>query len=1125
MWTGTDVSSVEIYIGSVITHGSDRALLEHVVGLLTERNLPAVVFANIDVSERQIDLVVAVERTALVLEGKALTSPVRGGPTGQWQVRVASGAWKNIKNHYRQAVDASYAVRDAMRERCTEDVPYPVAALVFTRGQPPGSSIDAREFKAAIVDLAGIAPLLEQARSGSWSLSRWRDFAEHHRLTRVHDLRTAFDPHLHEAEQLIAIYETAVRRAYQPLAHGLVSFECREDKVVCTADEIIARGASGADLLLRGPSGCAKTMMAHRIAVECIAQGRVPMVIPAKNFDGRLRDLVHREAVLLEAPSAESLLASCRQLDRAITVIVDGYNECPAPRRAELTRYVAVMARRYQASVVVTTQIALERADLLSLAAVTVPEPTRDTKHAIAANAANGVAPDIALEPLLNSVSTGLEARLVGEVGQSIGPGVSRYAIFDRYVRMRLGPEASEGISALARMAGLLSDRISFSLTLRDRDRFAEQEGISARLLERLRQTNLLIDRGDRSSFGHELFLNAFVAESIVRRAQGDPQKILDALHSSQHAERRSLIVGAIDDDALCLRVLAETTDSPVISACASGQCGPMARAWVERRCHEIIVRVHQEASQLAFILDEEGHMGVTTDPAALLEWSQPDRAVLAAIPALVADGKFLDEILRIAKAIDQRLAKEHARLREEAQNRKIALRSGLFSACYVWPGQPAPAFTAICSPLHSGMVRHAFDPQVHERLADPELTHGQVYVLLMLLRSAATDGPSVAPLLAKIIGRLWNSAAYHLRIDLMYAAQCAAWRVSEDDRHNLADAIQALPQASHPFVSGSIIDALKALGALNDSETEYTETVRTQIRSALADRTNPDMRALAYTVWYGQFDHPFDGAYCTAVSELADEEKKTLLTMAAQGATQDSPFASILLVELATHNEPASGSLIARWTALPPTRCAMRQDAIGDFVTAHIALGRLGCVLPEVEGRYASHAADALCACGEILYWMNRVDIPKSQRRAGCASALTVLSRHENGVAGSIIGETFHCLVSDEGLSRLPGGEPVRTCIGSCFPIEIAEVFRECLNNPTHQTGYFEWLNQQQTFDLAIQALGAWGDTTDIPVLRVWSITRQYGPSALEAIRSLEEKQGIPVAPSETPMRFAYRS
>jgi hypothetical protein len=53
------VTGIEIYIGSLIEHGSDRAVLERVAELLSAKGDPAVILANVYLGRRQIDLVVA----------------------------------------------------------------------------------------------------------------------------------------------------------------------------------------------------------------------------------------------------------------------------------------------------------------------------------------------------------------------------------------------------------------------------------------------------------------------------------------------------------------------------------------------------------------------------------------------------------------------------------------------------------------------------------------------------------------------------------------------------------------------------------------------------------------------------------------------------------------------------------------------------------------------------------------------------------------------------------------------------------------------------------------------------------------------------------------------------------
>ncbi len=223
--------TVEIYRGSLIEHGSERTLLRHVVDLLSARNRPAIILANISLGGRQIDLVVALELLTLVLEAKGFSVPVRGSENGTWQYRVASGGWKNFAaanlNPHTQVIQASLALRDAMRSHSGAHVAYPSAALVFVPRIPPGSSISGN-FKAEIVGLDALESQLLRSDATEWTLDKWRAFAEARDLVRVDSVEAAFDPLLAAAEQLLGTYTAAFIRTYDPVVRELIRFGCRD---------------------------------------------------------------------------------------------------------------------------------------------------------------------------------------------------------------------------------------------------------------------------------------------------------------------------------------------------------------------------------------------------------------------------------------------------------------------------------------------------------------------------------------------------------------------------------------------------------------------------------------------------------------------------------------------------------------------------------------------------------------------------------------------------------------------------------------------------------------------------------------------------------------------------------
>ena len=57
------MTEIEVYVGSLIEHGSDRAVFKRMFELLSAKKSPAVVLANLNLGGREIDLVVALDVT------------------------------------------------------------------------------------------------------------------------------------------------------------------------------------------------------------------------------------------------------------------------------------------------------------------------------------------------------------------------------------------------------------------------------------------------------------------------------------------------------------------------------------------------------------------------------------------------------------------------------------------------------------------------------------------------------------------------------------------------------------------------------------------------------------------------------------------------------------------------------------------------------------------------------------------------------------------------------------------------------------------------------------------------------------------------------------------------------
>ena len=1100
----------DLFIGSPIEHESERVVLEQLLNLFARDGRSAVIFANVTLNGRQIDFIVGLNDLVLVIEAKGFVQPVRGGENGPWQVQVSSGGWKNFRspsNPYVQARDAAYAFKDTMRSFTDGDPPYPAAAVVFVPCIPHGSDVCAGDFKVSVTGLDGLEAALRQKRKGTWRPDWWMTLARRLRLTPVDSLAAACDERLVEAEMLLRHYSDEYTRAYHHPG-GVVPFKCRSGDEGLSSEAVVRLVAeTHADFLIQGPSGCGKTLLASEAGRAFCQRGGIVVPIPVKNYSGRVKTVLDHEVGLLCDTPALKVLGAAKRLNRPLLFVADGYNECAVSDRPRLTRALAKLAEKYESCLLVTSQCPLARAEFLPLQTVEVPPAAPETKAAIALSVAGGTVLPNDLAQLLNAVSTGLEARLIGEVGRQLSSGSSRFALFDAFVRRRLGDLASEGIRLLSRVAGRLSEHVAFSLSVRDFDRlvdFGHESQVTARQLQ---AKGLLTIRGERVSFTHEMFFHAFAAENVVRCAGDCPAALLTALASPLNAERKAFILGAIDDNLFRAEVLEGLEDAQSIGACLSGECGRAAQEWAEERCGSLLKRLRAEALSASFSVSDRGWWKITFDEAALETWTASERAQIAAMPQRIVEGQYLDEALDIIGILDTRLSEEESRLRDEARKRKIPLRSALFANAYVPWSDTELGISQICKDLHGRLNRTvggAVVRTIRRKLEADSLSAGQVYFLLMLSRGSDVS----VSLIVRALKAHWAAAPYHLQLDLLDAARMCFW-TNDIDRAALIAALEELPRPKNVIISTSILEALQGLGALEESEHEYTAVVWNQIRDCIADPENADNCTTAYSLYACQFDHPYCGAYSQVVADLPEDQRKTLLTMAANGAHETAFFLDLLLIELSSLGDVAVGESIVRFAALPPTDSAMPQDSIAIFVAAHFALARLGYPLPNRRDEANDPSAEALAACGAILYWCNREGLDEPTWRRACEESMSLLMQHERGAALHVLnlcGEAFA-----QRVERSLGEEPADRSIVPSFHVEATEICRHALARRESLVGYFRHYSEfhrQRDLAFSIHVLAQQGNSTDLRLLRELADDAVLGTSAIAAIRAIEDRQ-----------------
>jgi hypothetical protein len=1039
-----------------------------------------------------------------VVEAKLATRPLRGAENGLWEFHAATGDWKSTgRNYYQQALSAAHAVRDAMRAFSGKSETYPHAALVFVRALPIGSQIACGDFKVNVGGLTLLEHWSSYEKCGTWNLAQWRSFCASHQLMRLRSLGAALDARVAAAEGLLAEYARSFSTYRGAVALNVVPFQCRRSDGELVISRQIAELTMPRGLLIVGPSGCGKTLLVHQIGLQHAACGHVPVLIEGKHFERAFGKLLNEELSLLGAPSFGAVLSAARTCGRPLTLILDAFNECSPALRTHLVRCLRAMAFRYRVGLVVTAQEFSPELKQLGLEVVEVLEPDLSIKRAIA-NLRQTTTEAARVEELLAAARSGVEAHIIGQVGANVSTGVSRYALFDAYIRMRMADGAADAISILARVGAWLTDNVCFSMSLREFDRLADVHQWPSGTPRRLLAAKFLHVRGDRISFGHELYFNAFSAEAVVRKCGNDAGQLLAAIAAPKHANYKALILGAIDNTTVMHWVLEGLKDTDLLVACVTGECSDYARDWACDRCDEILREIESECRSVKFRIEEGAWMDVAAEPDSLHRWSDQKRAFLAALSRLLANGKYLDEIFRIVGVMDTQLDESYAYLRQELGQRKIALRSALFAVGLDHQNSDIAISRIIArADLHHGTATETDAAAVGEwaerRLRDAALSNGQLLMILKLLRHSGRRKFPPA-LLPEFIRDRWRGAPYHLLLALLDAAQYA-WDATEEEKARITEAINEI-EARNLWISTSIVEALKGLGALQDSE--HYEVARSELRQVLLDVENPESWRLAQDLYTRQFDHPYDGVYWEVIHELPDDQRKEFLRCAVRDKNQYRMFTSCMISDLAKFRDRETGACIALWTDLPPADHPMMQDAIEVFVVSHVALGLLQ--YPMAAKVYSgSNDDNAMTACGDLYYWINRHDLSQKERVANSAAAWNVLSRHELGVSLAALEECEG--TSRGGMGRVLRAEDAKCSIIESFPEEVAEIGRRAVLDGVPQQGRHPWTRQEELIRFAIAILGMCGKRTDLTLLRRLAEHPVLGAAALAAVRILEER------------------
>ncbi|MBS1781061.1 MAG: SMEK domain-containing protein [Bacteroidetes bacterium] len=906
---------------------------------------------------------------------------------------------------------------------------------------------------------------------------------------------------LTSSTEKLKFYKRLFSANYQPDTNRFVDFACKMGEEEILTKNLPERLLASKGIIITGPSGCGKSILARLMAVTFLSSG-LPVLVEAKYYDGDFNMLFDKEAKAFGFDDGNDLLISCNRNELKILLIVDGFNECKATMKAKLLLELEYVFKTHRLLLLITSQILEDSVQALNLTAVSISHPDLAIKKAIATKYSNKKNSE-KLDTILAVVSSGLEAKMIGEIGSSSIEKISKFTIFETFIKKKLNDWHADGITLLSHIARFLSNKVAFSLSERQIENLLQSIDMPDGIYRKCISAGLIENKGYKVSFVHEMFFNFFVADSVVRFAI-TVDDIINGVNAPKNHDKKLLIIGSIADIDLLNKVLQSLADVDLLVTLYAGEGGHYGKLWMERQLKMVLVKICDEIGTLDFEFGENALNGIQFTEESYNRWTDQELALISTIPYILVKNNLIPEVFDLVGLMDDRCEQAIRKLWKAAKQKNISVRSAIFATTYIGLNGRDAAITKIFSSLQSGFVTFRAkstitELSIQEVIKNRILKPGQFYLLLLLLRyegKLRLCYPYVITLLKN-----WRSAPYYLLNEVLH--QIGYCYNTDEQRNDLIQALNTIhSETQNVWLSTSIFDALGQLGALNEAATDYEPTVQAEIMQVL-NRPPDDKEAWdsAAGIYYAQFDHPYDTAYQNAIQQLAIHEKTTFYKMALQGYNS-SLFTTALMIDAWKQLSADIAPYLVRWVEHPILEPSSPQDSLKTFLIAHLFLAKANY---PIISRYASEADPknrSLFSAAEVYYWLNRSDFSVENKEKAVAASKVLFDRNNRYCIESIW-QFCHAL-HQSSLQYVLDLKNITT-IESAFPDHVTAFCRKVLENLEWQLSIFGFPKDHEEINThAIWLLENNGSIIDVDLLKPLSNHSRYGRHAVEAIKKL---------------------
>lgn len=1101
-----NAGEISLFVGDEVTDPGERRLISRLRRDLAARGVPATLYANFFPMLRagQVDLLVRAPRRTTYIEIKTLNPdyPVTGRLNGHWEQQLSDGSHRSLgKNAAKQALAGTWAISDAMGNLARSEKGWRAdfkrhidTVVAIWERIPANSDIET----PALVSVVGYADLLNRVTEPGpkieWDDTEWDAFARQLGLFQP-EARSPVDSRSRDEADVITDYRLRSRRSFASEIGPIVDLGADGATGHLKLDDLGRLVADAGVVALVGPSGAGKSVAGLHVAVNHCDAGRLVIRVRADEYEkGRLSNLLARSMAPFSKEPWTYLVQAAPNAGIALTVLVDGLNECPSGNRSELLEQVSAFLHRYPAGLLVTSTETTGLADILGATVLVPTAPSDETRREVlySHGARN---PDRISEQFQSAYELSIAAQCESELEDDSTVADLHAA----YVR-RFAP--SEGLrSGLRALATRLHEKLRSSLPLLEGNAVLHSvaPGLAPSEVDGILSCPLVDAGRQRIRFRHDLLGQFLAAENLVRSAaSGADLGRLLRVPANKILASDALAIEA-DASRVC-EVLEYLADPGLLFLGLNGEFGAdVAQRLRDRVRHVLNLGIDRTDPGCVTLLAEDWFGRWEPE----VRWTPIEQALLAVAGEAALHGSFVDEICDLVDRTDEVCLHTARLLKANGSDSPISIvLANTYSQVRPTNGEGLAASYVVTALELASMTRR-YGPGgnavgLARRFAAVEGPYpwGRLYLASLLVDSRDRQDQAE---FAAILRRSWEAGGYHLQLQALQAAEFFAGS-DEPYRTDILDVVNGF-KASQWGLTNSIIEVLSRFGEIDRGLA--AEDLVEEIRDVLA-QDGPEACQAAAGFISNQFeDENIVGPHCEAISALSSNERVRLLTMAARGSDITmSMFLDWTLEQLCTLVPTGNPALDERAKATfaafldgPPSDSIMPTEATNACVAAIRGWAKFDSALPPATDELNDESRNWRLVA-ELLLRLERDDVIDD-----VADIWRQL--HQDRV------NTIYTLSTLEGAAYRSASEVHRPALHrlyEAYTAELRAVLEWALDHlelvPVHR------IRRRGGPDhFVIRALGEVGDLRTAERLRVHTVDPDAGPTAVSAIRRIHQR------------------